>query len=140
MAVYYRSDQALVHLHVAGLSLPDVPWDKLEGADKKTESLPIWPGGSPDQVELGGIPKREPAKLSVKWSDSLIAVWKALDAIGGRGVATVIYSILDANYVPTGQGVTYTGLVLDVARPNYEAGKAEEALLVVNIGTNGPIA
>jgi hypothetical protein len=140
MATFYRSDQALLHLNVVGISLPDVPWDKLEGAEKKAEGLAVFPGGSLDQVELGGIAKREPAKLSVKWSDSFIAVWKALDAIAGRGIATATYSVLDANYVPTGEGATYTGIVLEVTRPNYEAGKSEEALMLVTIGLNGPIS
>jgi hypothetical protein len=136
----YRSDQALIHLAVVGLSLPDIPWDKLEGGEKKAEGLAVFPGGSLDQKELGGIPKREPLKVSVKWQDSFINVWKALDAVSGRGEATATYSVVDPNYVPTGEGATYTGKILEVTRPNYEAGKSEEALMLVTLGLDGPIS
>lgn len=136
----FRSDQCIIHLDVVGVPLPAIPWDKMEGGEKKADGLAVFPGGSLDQVELGGIAKREPLKLSVKWSDSFIAQWKTLDNITGRGVATASYSITDVNYAPTGEGATYTGKILEVARPNYEAGKSEEALLLVTIGLNGPIS
>lgn len=137
---YYRSDQALINVSVSGTNLnAKEAWDVFEGGEKKSAGLKIFPGGMAEQEELGGTPERETIKVQRKWADPLIAVFKELDAAVGSGEATVSVTTLNSSGKPIEDTVTYTGVLLEVARPKYKAGPATESLLEVTIGPNGAI-
>lgn len=135
----YRSDQALIHVSVAGVGLDAEPWDLFEGGEKKTAGLKVWPGGMKDQEELGGTPEREPIKVARKWDDILINAFKALDDAASNTPAEVSVTTLNAQKLPTGPTTTYSGVLLDVKRPTYKSGPAEESVLELTIGPHGGI-
>lgn len=137
MPQYFRSDTARVHLSATGVSLDSVSWDKMEGGDNTAETTNFMPGGMEPSVELGGPPKRSDLTLTRIWSDTLLNVFKKLDAGTGNMAATATYQVLDANKQPVSNGsITYTGIIKSVARPNYDSSTSTEASLVIIMGLN----
>lgn len=135
----YRSDQFLIHPVFAGIVIDNEPWDLFEGGENKSAGLKVWPGGMQDQVELGGTPEREPIKLARKWADPLIVAYKQLEGIVGNGPVSVSVTTLNAQKIPLNDTTTYSGIVLEVHRPNYKSGPSEQAMLEITIGPDGPI-
>jgi hypothetical protein len=133
MATVYRANQAAIHLSVDGVALDNVVWDKFEGGDKQAGSTAYAPGGMLPVIELGDTPKRSPITLNRGWSDALIRAYKGLDASTGRKSAKVSVTTLNGDGVPTGETVTYSGIVGAVTRPGYdsEGGNAVAMLQVV---------
>lgn len=140
-ATYFRSDQAVIHVTVAGVNLDSESWDVMEAGDIKADSLAVFPGGMAPQVELGGLPKRGELTVSRLWSDILIAQFKALDAVAGFAAVTASYAVLKPNRETTSNPpITYRGVLLSVERPNYKSSTAEEALLKLTVGLHGQLA
>lgn len=140
MPVFFRSDQAAIHVSVAGVPLDNVVWDTFEGGDNAAEDVSYLPGGMAPQINLGGLPKRSDIKVTRIWSDALVRAYKQLDQAVGRSTATVTYTVLDAAGASTGEQVTYTGVLKMVTRPNYESNTSKEAMLELTIGANEVIS
>lgn len=142
MPTYVRSDQARIDVRVAGVTLDSESWDVLEGADRTADDLAIFPGGMKPQVQLGGIPKRSPAKVQRAWAATLIEAFKQLDEAVGNSEAEIVYTVLNSKgeklEVP-GNPITYKGIILKCERPNYKAGTAEEPYLTIEVGTNAAL-
>jgi len=140
MPTYYRSDQARIQVRVTGIALDNVSWDVMQGGDNVAPSTNYPPGGMQPSVELGGTPRRNPLTVERIWSDTLVAAYKALDSGAGRLAATATYTVLDANGNPVpNSSITYTGVLLETARPDYDSTSSNEAKLRLTIGLNGPI-
>lgn len=138
---YYRTDQSRIQVSVAGITLDSVSWDKLDGGDNVAPSTQHLPGGMQPPVELGGVPKRNPLTIERAWSDTLIAAYKALDNGAGKLPVTASYTVLDANGNPVpGATITYTGVLLETARPGYDSSSNSEAMLKLTVGLNGPVS
>lgn len=136
---YYRSDQAQISVTVEGVAIDNVSWDSMEGGENEVEGLDILPGGMAPQIALGGIPKRKPVTIQRVWSDTLIGVYKALDAVAGNAAVTASYTVLGTNKKPAFSPITYTGVLGTVTRPNYKAGTSEEAFLQLMVHLNGEV-
>ena len=134
--VFYRSDQAAIHVTVAGVPLDNVVWDTMEGGDNVAEDVAYLPGGMAPQINLGGLPKRGDITVTRIWSDALVRVYKQLDQASGQAGVTVTYTVLDASGQSTGSSVTYTGVLKSVTRPNYDSNTSSEAKLQLVIGAN----
>ena len=139
MAVYYKSNQALIHVSVTGVSLDKESWDMLEGSDPVADSNPAFPGGMADQVELGGLPKWSTGTVERLWSETLAAAYKELTGAAGSAPIEVSYVQLGANKAGTGTVFTYTGVLLGVERPKYKANESTEAYLKLTFGPNGKV-
>jgi hypothetical protein len=140
MPQYFRTDQARIQVSIAGVSLDNVSWDKMEGGDNVAPSTNYPPGGMQPSVELGGVPKRNPVTVERIWSDTLIAAYKAMDNGAGKLPVTASYTVLDRNGNPVpGSTISYTGVLLETARPNYDSSSSSEAMLKITVGLNGPI-
>lgn len=140
MPQYFRTDQARIQVNVTGVPLDNVSWDVMQGGDNVAPSTNYPPGGMQPSVELGGIPKRNPLTVERIWSDTLISAYKALDAGAGKLPVTASYTVLDHNGTPVaGSTITYTGVLLEAARPDYDSSSSGEAKLKLTIGLNGPI-
>ena len=138
---FYRSDQAAPHCTVAGVQIDNLLWDSMEGGDATAETVQYPPGGMAPTVDLGGIAKRSDLVITREWSDTLIGIYKQLDAGTGKARVTASYSNLDANgVIVPGSTITYTGTLKGVMRPNYQAGTAELAKLQLTIGMDVPIS
>jgi hypothetical protein len=136
----FRTDQAVIHVTVSGVTIDDLSWDVLDGGDNTAQSVNYNPGGMAPSVAMGGIPKRSPVKVSRVWSDTLISAYKALDNGTGHLAVTVSYTNLDANgNGVVGSTITYTGILDAVARPGYDSGTASEAKLELTVDCNGAI-
>lgn len=140
LPVFYRSDQASIAVTVAGLTIDNVSWDVLEGGDNTVEGLSILLGGMAPQRALGGIPKRSPVTVKRTWSDTLINVYKELDALSGQAAVTVSYTVLSANKTAAFAPITYTGILGTTTRPNYAAATSEQAFLQIMVDTDGEIS
>jgi len=140
MPTYYRSDQGRIQVSVTGVPLDNVSWDVMQGGDNVAPSTNYLPGGMQPPVELGGMPRRNPMTVERLWSDALIQVYKQLDSGAGRLATTASYTVLDASGNPVpGSTITYTGVLLEAARPDYDSSSNSEAKLRLTIGLNGPI-
>jgi hypothetical protein len=140
MPTYFRTDQARIQVAVVGVTLDSVSWDKMEGGDNEAPSTPKLLGGMANQIEMGGLPKRSVLTVERTWSDTLIAVYKALDNGSGQLRATASYTVLDASGNPvSGSTISYTGVLLKTERPNYDSESNAPAMLKLTLGLNGPI-
>lgn len=140
MPTYYRTDQSAVYVSVAGVALDNASWSVIEGGDNVATSVQIRPGGMSPQVELGGMSQRSTLTVKRPWSDSMFAVYKQLDNGAGKLSVTLVYQLLDANgnAVPNAT-ISYTGILLSAARPNYDSESNTKADLVITVGPHGPI-
>lgn len=137
MPTYLRSDSARVQVTVSGVTLPSDSWSKMEGGDNVAETTQLNPGGMAPAVALGGLPKRSDMTVERPWSDALIGAFKALDQATGAATVTATYTNLDANKNPIpGSGVTYTGVLKQVTRPNYDASSSTAATLAIVFEAN----
>jgi hypothetical protein len=132
---YYRSDEASIHVGIAGVTIDDESWDMLDGFDLAAENKEIFPGGGP-QVSLGGIPKRSTGTVERDWSDTLFTVFKTLEN-SINNLVTVSYVINEAPGKPQGTVFTYTGPLLSATRPGYKSGETGDAMLKLLVGANG---
>lgn len=141
MPRFFRTDQAAIHVTVAGVTIDDNVWDTMEGGDRSSDGVNYLPGGMAPSVELGGLPKRSDLTISRIWSDTMIAAYKALDNGCGKAAVTASYTNLDANgtMVPNST-ITYTGILKSVTRPNYDSNSSGEAKLTIVVGLNGQLS
>jgi len=140
MPTYYRTDMARIQVSVQGITLDNVSWDVMQGGDNVAPSTNYPPGGMQPSVELGGVPKRNQMTVERIWSDTLIAAYKAMDAGAGRLPTTISYTVLDGHGNPVpGSTISYTGILLEAARPDYDSSSSAEAKLKITVGLNGPI-
>ncbi len=136
--VIYRSDQVGLGFSVTGLSLPNQPWDVLEGAEGTVEgNLVVHPGGQLPQRALGGIAARGPATIKKLWSASWLAVFKELEALRGAAQIAITYTVKATAFSPVVFSEVYTGVLGEVSRPNYDASKTEPAYLTVHADLDG---
>ena len=140
MPKFYRSDQAAVNINVQGVPLDTASWDSMEGADPVAESVDVYPGGMAPQVALGGLPKWSPLTITRLWSDVLIAQFKGLTGVVGFGPVTASYVVLEPNHTPSGQNITYTGVLTSCMRPGYKASESKDAYLQITVAINGIIS
>ena len=84
MAQYIRTDQAQINVEVPGVAFDKESWDVLEGGDNVAEEASVFPGGMKPLVQLGGFPKRSAITVMRPWADTLVPLYKALDAAVGR--------------------------------------------------------
>lgn len=141
MATYFRSDQASIGVTVSGIILDNLSWDVLEGGEQSVDGVTVLPGGMAPQVPLGGIPKRATATVKRLWAESLVVQYKALDEVAGNAAVTVTYQVLGTNKAPA-RGIapiTYTGVLANVMRPNYDAMKSEAAYLEITVDLAGAL-
>src|SRR5215472_12901841 len=139
---YFRSDQAAIHVNVAGVALDKEPWDMLEGGDPVAEEVNIFPGGMAPQVALGGLPKWGPLTVERAWSEALGNVFKELIGGVGNAPAEVSYVQFNTSKQPVpgaGHTYTYTGVLLSVQRPKYKATESVEAFLKITVAVNGAV-
>ena len=137
---FIRSDQAVIHVKVAGVTLDTEPWSSLEGGDNTPEMVQAYPGGMKPLVSLGGFPKPTPLTVTRPWEEALIKPYKQLYKNAGQAEAEVSYQALNAEKKPYGEVVTYTGTLGTVTRPNYKAGTSEEAKLTITVDLHGEIS
>jgi hypothetical protein len=138
---YYRSDMWQVQLQVTGLTLDNVSWDSFEGGDIAPEMQQYNPGGMAQQISLGGIRKRTEITLKRVWSDFLIGVYVALDALGGNGAAVVSATPMKGDRkTAAGNPIVYTGVIGQVMKPNYDSATGGAALLQVTVTPNEAIS
>lgn len=136
--VIYRSDQVSLNVSVTGLALPVQQWDVLEGAEGTVEgSLVVHPGGQEPQRALGGIAARGPATIKKLWSASWLTVFKELETLRGSGLIAITYAVKLTASSPAVFSETYTGVLGEVSRPNYDASKTEAAYLTVHADLDG---
>lgn len=136
----YTSSQALIAVSFVGITIDNKPWELWEDGQKKSEGLKVWPGGMEDGVELGSTPTRENLKLGRKWDDTLIAAYKAIDAIVGFGEMEASRTTLNATKQTVGAPITLSGRVLEVGQVLYKSGPSEELMLMVTMGANVTLA
>jgi len=134
-----RSDQALINVEIAGITLDKEPWSELTGFDNTPESTPAFPGGMKPMSELGGFAKPTLGTVSRPWSESLIRPYKEMWTKAGNAPVTVTWRALNANKEPIGEPIVYTGVLGTPTRPGYKAGTSEEAKLQITVMPNGEI-
>lgn len=141
----YRSDQFSIGVTVlglpGGLQTDNVAWDALEGGDNTVEGVQYLPGGMKPMLQLGGIPKRSNMTVKRIWSDTLIALYKALDAYAGQLEMKITVTTLNTKReaVPGAEVFSYTGILGTVTRPNYSSETPEKAWLQLEVLPSGEI-
>jgi hypothetical protein len=135
--VIYRTDQASIGVTVPGLNMPNESWDILEGAERTVEGLMVNPGGGLPQRALGGIAKRGPATIKKLWTPTIFLVFKELEEAAGFTPLTITYSVkLNMNAAAV-FSETYSGIIGNVERPNYDADKSELAYMTLSADLDG---
>ena len=133
----YRTDQVSIGVTVAGVTLPNEPWDVLQGAKREVKGVVALPGGQLPQRALGGIQERGPATLKKLWSAPMLLVYKELDATAGQAPITITYSVKLTANSPAVFTATYTGITGDVERPEYDAKTSEPAYMTLMADLDG---
>ena len=137
MPTLFRTDQAHIHVAVAGVTIDSVSWDKFEGGNLTVESQMYNPGGMVPAVAMGGKRSRSPATISRVWSDALYAAYVALDNAAGIAAVTCSYQLLAADrQTPVGTTITYTGILGNVTRPGYDSMTSTPAMLAITVDLN----
>lgn len=139
MPQYIRTDQAQVTVEVPGVALDKESWDTLTGGDNVAEEASVFPGGMKPLVQLGGFPKRSALTVSRPWADSLVGLYKGLDAAVGRARVTVAYQNLNTNREAVYTPFTYSGILTSVKRPDYKAGTSEAGHLEIVVSPDGEV-
>jgi len=88
-------------------------------------------GGMTPQVSIGGDPERDDITLTIAYTDAVRADYNWLDALAGRGEATVTEQL-------NGVGGTdvFTGIVDQVNPPDYDAASNDLQELEVVVSAN----
>lgn len=140
MPLYYRSDQAEIHVVLTGVPLDTESWDAMEGGDPVADEVNHFPGGQKGQVALGGLPKWTPLTIERGWSEALAAVYKQLANGAGSIPGTFSYIQRGPGNQPTGVVDTYTGVLQSVERPKYKANESTEAFLKITCSVDGLVS
>src|ERR1035438_6573812 len=118
MPVYYRTDEAEIHVESTVIAFDKESWGMMEGGDPTAEEVTIFPGGQQPQIALGGLPKWSLLTVEREWSEALINIYKTLVGTVGSAPITVSYIQRHAGK-PTGEVLTYTGVLTSAERPKY---------------------
>ncbi len=141
MCPLYRSDMGHISVSVAGVGLDNQSWDFFEGGDHEIESQKYNPGGMQPQVALGGKGTRSDITIRRAYSDSLVGIYKTLDAVAGQAAVTCSFQTLAADKkTPVGDPIVYTGILGNVTRPNYDSMTSTAQQLQILISPNETIS
>ena len=136
---YYRSDQGRIQVSVTGVTLDSISWDYASGGDPSVDAQHYSPGGMQPQVSLSGIATRADLTVRRAWSDVLIAQYLKLDnAVGST--AKVTYTPLRNSSTSAGTPVTFTGILKEVKRPDYDSGSSTVVNLELTISLNQSVS
>jgi hypothetical protein len=133
----YRTDQVSIGVTVAGVTLPNEPWDVLQGAGRTVKGVTALPGGQLPQRALGGIQERGPATLKKLWTATMLPVFKELEQTAGQAPITISYTVKATMTGPAIFSQTYTGVTGDVSRPDYDAKTSEPAYMTLMADLDG---
>ena len=127
-----------VALKIDGVTVPG-PWRNYSGGDVNAEDVRIQPGHMLSSRSLGGTPSIENVTIRREYRleeiHNLVA-W--LDSRVGSGAATVTRMFLDRDKKVYGAGVTRTGTLVAVRRPEYDAESSDVADLELEFSIDGP--
>lgn len=138
MAVAYRSKQKIVTLdikHPVTGTIRTFTARTKSGGGIAGNAEKAFLGGMTPQVSIGGDPERDDITLTIAYSDTVRAEYTWLDALAGRGEATVTEQLNGA-----GGTVVYTGVLDQVNPPDYDAASNDLQELEVVISANAAIS
>jgi hypothetical protein len=139
MTLLAREDMAAVSVVIDGVDL-GVAAARTGGAGTTDDSKTRL-GGMGGEVSLGGAQTRENITVRFHWDlDTVAQRYKWLESVRGRGRGVVVTQPLDPDGNPYGDRFTYTGTVVQVTPPDYDAQSNDAAFLEVEISADSPVA
>lgn len=134
----YTSNQGKIAVSVPGVTLDNKSWDKFEGAMRSADTQNYPPGGMQPSIATGGVTKRSSATIQRAWDDTLIGAFISLeDAINGPFSCT--FTPMQNATTTAAANFTYTGILKEVNRPNYDSTSSTIAQLELVVELNEPI-
>jgi hypothetical protein len=132
----YMQSNWTVHLLINGQDYGY--WAVKEGGAKETEEATYddWDG----EVQLGGKPSRTEITLRKLYREGVHAIYRTLDALAGRGEATVTSSPTDDDGVSWGNPIINTGKLGNVAPPDVDKGSSDGGEIEITVRPNVPLA
>lgn len=128
-----------VFLSVPGVSITG-KWDTMTGGEAMSEESKYLPGGGEPERTYAGPQKTGNVVVS-RWYDRTRdhQIVHALMGKVGRVICTVTKQPIDANRVPFGKALVYTGRLLRVTPPPVNSNETTVAMLEVEISTHGGV-
>lgn len=116
-------------------------FDTRTGGEKSATDTKHRPGGSLDEVSFGGPGTR--ANITVNRVFNALsgdtALYKKLDAMIGRGQVTIVHQPLDADMIPFGDPITWTGTLIRVTPPGADSNASGMAMLELEVSVAGSV-
>lgn len=141
-----RQDQWTTHVsyeEVPGsgkyTKIPD-PWDKFDGGDATSTETKYRSGGMGAEVALGGpqsVGNVTVERLYLSNRDHPLA--KRIAPLRGRSGVRVVRYPLDADGVPNGEPLIYTGRLMTVNFPSSDANSNGASVWQLVVSTNGSL-
>lgn len=142
MPTYAREDNFRVTVQVAGgpgaFGTTGVVFDTLAGGEVESEPTKYRPGGMGKQLTLGGPKSVSDITVGVIYDDLLHSSVSPLVSLTGKARMTVRFEQLDAEKQPKGNGITYTGVLIGVSRPDHDSEGSDVARLELTMGVDEP--
>lgn len=130
-----REDKFNVRLTVAGRDLGT--WDKKDGGEVDSDDTTYRPGGTEDQISLGGPVKTGNLTLNRLYDEGAHSVYHWLVALVGKADAVVAQQPLDADDNAFGRPIVYSAKLKRVQAPSYDSNGNGAATLEVELTVNG---
>lgn len=119
MAIY-TANQWKISVSVTGVTIDNKTWDSFEDGNHTMDTQNYNPGGMAGAVATAGVSKRDQGTVARAWDDTLIGAWVNLEGALGNPV-TLQLTPLKTSSTTAGSSVTYTGILRQVTRPNYDS-------------------
>lgn len=130
-----REDQYVIHLSVNGRDCGT--WDRLSGGETDSDDTKYRPGGTPDQLSLGGpktVANITVMRLFQRGRDTALLPY--LLAQAGRGQCVVSKQPVDDDYNAFGPPLVYTGKLKQVSPPDSNSESNDAALISLEISSS----
>lgn len=134
-----REDQFVIHLSIGGRDCGT--WDRLSGGDTDSDDTKYRPGGTPDQISLGGpktVSNVTLSRLFQRGRDTSLLPF--LQAQVGRGACVVSKQPVDDDYNAFGQPLVYTGKLKQCSPPDSNSESNDAAMLALEISSATAVA
>lgn len=130
-----RSDQAILHVTVAGSSLDKEPWTSMEGGDIAVTPVKTRGGGVGDETNIGGPRTRSDCTVARQYTNDILHPLKVqLEGLAGSAAMKVSWTPVDADGNPNGDTHTIQGKLDDVTTTKRDRNAPEAMFLTLVMG------
>jgi hypothetical protein len=139
----YRSDMHRIQATIAGVALPtSFVWDSFTGSDITQDNAYYHSGNMSPAVPTGGLPTPTDATLTVAWRSDVypfyVSIYNAV--LNDSPAASIAITPLNTDHSATVKPITYTGIALSVAKPEFQAAASSIGYMTITIAPAAGVA